>query len=197
MENFSLSDIAAVLGGNRDRDGGIFGGSGLIIIILILFFLMMGRGGNTAAGCDNTATRGEVQMGFDQQTTTSKLDQIAYGLANSGYTTAQQINGVNTTVLQGFGDLGARMDSCCCGIQRSIDGVNYNGAINTRDIIQSQERGTQRVLDYLCAQETQRLRDEGMRSYISAQLCGVVRYPNSTSYSVRNPFFSDCGCNNF
>lgn len=200
MENFSLSDIAAVLGG-RDRNDGIFGGgSGMIIvIILVLFFLMMGRGawGGNPANFDNLATRGEVQMGFDQQTTTSKLDQIAYGLANSGYTTAQQINGVNTEILRGFGDLGARMDSCCCGIERAIDGVNYTGSINTRDIIQAQERGTQRVLDYLCAQETQRLRDEGMKSYISSQLCGVVRYPNSTTYNAENPFFRGCGCGNF
>lgn len=88
---------------------------------------------------------GQPQMFPNQQTTTSKLDQIAYGLASSGYETAGLINGVNTTMLQGFNELMRQLSDCCCIIQRGLDSVNYNAAINTSNIIQAQERGTQKI----------------------------------------------------
>lgn len=162
---------------------------------------MMGGGGwGNRAGDGGVATQGEVQRGFDQQTTTSKLDQLAYGLASSGYETANLVNGLNTTMMQGFSEAARQLSECCCTIQRGIDSVNYNAAINTSNIIQAQERGTQKILDYLCGQETQRLRDENMRNYIASQFCGVVRYPSGFTYSAGSSPFCGCGCgcgNNF
>lgn len=113
---------------------------------------------------------------------------------------SDQVDGVNINLTKAVCDLGyttlgnfnaleRQLASCCCGIERAIDQVNYNGAINTGNIIQAQERSTQKILDYLCGQENQRLRDENMRNYIQQQFCGVVRYPTSTSYvSNCNPF---------
>ena len=85
-------------------------------------------------------------------------------------------------------------------VQRGIDSVNYNAAINTSNIIQAQERGTQKILDYLCGQENQRIRDENMRNYIASQFCGVVRYPTGFTYNAGASPFCGCGCgcgNNF
>ncbi len=199
MDNYSLSDIKAATEGGND---GMFGGGSWAVVLIILFLIiMMGGGGwGNRVGDGGVATQGEVQRGFDQQTTTSKLDQLAYGLASSGYETANLVNGVNTTMMQGFNEAARQLSECCCTIQRGIDSVNYNAAINTSNIIQAQERGTQKILDYLCGQETQRLRDENMRNYIASQFCGVVRYPSGFTYSAGSSPFCGCGCgcgNNF
>lgn len=195
MDNPSLSDIAAVTGSRND---GLFGGGSWAVVLIILFLIIMMGGGSwgNRAGDGGIATQGEVQRGFDQQTTTSKLDQIAYGLASSGYETAGLINGVNTTMLQGFNEIMRQLSDCCCIIQRGLDSVNYNAAINTSNIIQAQERGTQKILDYLCSQENQRLRDENMRNYFASQLCNVVRYPNGFTYNAGASPFCGYGCGN-
>lgn len=82
----------------------------------------------------------------------------------------QGFNGLNTAMItQGYETrlatqgLGSQLADCCCGIQRAIDGVNYNMASNTcaiqnslcnntRDIIESQNSGTRAILDALNAQ---------------------------------------------
>lgn len=193
MDNYSLSDIKAATEGGND---GMFGGGSWAVVLIILFLIiMMGGGGwGNRAGDGGVATQGEVQRGFDQQTTTSKLDQLAYGLASSGYETANLVNGVNTTMLQGFNEAARQLSECCCIIQRGIDSVNYNAAINTSNIIQAQERGTQKILDYLCGQENQRLRDENMRGYFASQLSNVVRYPTGFTYNAGASPFCGCGC---
>jgi hypothetical protein len=98
-------------------------------------------------------------------------------------------SGVNQTVMNGFHgvdnaicDLGYRMQSevngltrqiadCCCTTQRGIDGINYNierqtcglqNAIynSTRDIIDSNRCGFDRIANMLTQQEMDRLRSE-------------------------------------
>ena len=88
--------------------------------------------------------------------------------------------------------------NCCCETQKEIILNRYEAAQNTGAIIQAQERGTQRILDWLCNQENRNLRDENMRNYISSQFCGVVRYPMQTTYATNcNPFFGGgYGCGN-
>ncbi len=126
-----------------------------------------------------------------------------------------QVNNVNTNLgnavcnlgyetLRNFNSLESQLASCCCGIERGILENRYQSAQNTSAIIQSQEHGTQKILDYLCNQENMRLRDENMRNYIQSQFCGVVRYPMQTTYGAGyNPFFggygnwnNGCSCGN-
>lgn len=187
--NFSLADIVAALGG-RDRDGGgMFGGLGAVILI-VLFLLFMFRGGNFGGATDGRAVT-EADLCSSQSFTELKAGVARNGDAiNTAYTGLQ--NGLSTLgyeTLRNFNTVQQQIATCCCGIERAIDGVNYNGALNTSNIIQAQEHGTQKILDYLSLQETQRLRDENMRNYIASQFCGVVRYPMATSYvSNCNPF---------
>lgn len=85
---------------------------------------------------------------------------INQGICNLGYNLQTGINGLSREI----GD-------CCCQTQRAIDGVNYNMAKNTcdiqnslsnatRDIIDSQRCGTDRILNFLTNQEMDRLRTE-------------------------------------
>lgn len=83
----------------------------------------------------------------------------------------QAINNASVANMQGQNALQAQISDCCCGVQRAIDGVNYNMATNTcaitnqmnnntRDIIESNNAGTRAILDYLCQKENADLRAE-------------------------------------
>ena len=157
MENYSLSDIAAVSG---NRNNGMFGGDGDwgAWIILFLLFGMFGRGGWGGFGGGNEcgapcATQADVRAAVDQQTLISKLDQQTYGLADSTYALNNAING-------GFHSVERQLADCCCTTQRAIDGVNFNMAkgfcdlgnvmnTNTRDILENQNCNTRAILDFL------------------------------------------------
>lgn len=84
-------------------------------------------------------------------------------VCNLGYQTQQGFNQTNVALMQGQNALQSQISDCCCGVQRAIDGVNYNMATNTsamqnsmcnntRDIIESQNNGTRAILDALTAQ---------------------------------------------
>jgi len=75
-----------------------------------------------------------------------------------------QAFGAQTAMLQGFNQLGAQFADCCCEnrlgncqtqniIQNEGNATRFADANNTRDIIDAQTRGTQAILDKLCALE--------------------------------------------
>ena len=164
--NYSLSDIAAVTGGNR---GGMFGGDGDwgAWIILFLLFGLFGRGGYGGfggGGGQPCATQADVRAAVDQQTLISKLDQQTYGLADSTYA-------LNNTIVNGFHgvdnaicNLGYQLKDCCCETQRLIERgfCDTNGAIHnsTRDIIDNANSNTRAILDFLTQNKIDTLRDE-------------------------------------
>ncbi len=77
----------------------------------------------------------------------------------------------------------------------AIDGVNYNGAINTSNIIQSQERNTQKILDVLCGNRMADMQNQINQLQLNAALCGVVRYPTAITYGAGTSPFFGCCCN--
>lgn len=116
------------------------------------------------------------------------------GIQNS---LCQGFNGVNTNIMQGnFGlqqainnaavanmqgqnAIQSQISDCCCGVQRAIDGVNYNMATNTcaitnqmnnntRDIIESNNAGTRAILDYLCKEKIADLQAENQSLKLAA-----------------------------
>ena len=195
MENAypSLSDIAAVTDGRRYNDGFGCGGGDWWIILLFLF--AMGGGGFGGWGNGQGLTQAQMQQGFDTQEITRKLDGISYGLADGFY--AQ-----NTTMLNGFREVTdavqqARFDAqhCCCETNRNIDNVRYEGAKNTCDIIQAQHEDTQKILDAITGNRIADMQNQINQLQLREALCGVVRYPNATTYTAGgNPFFrGGCG----
>lgn len=76
----------------------------------------------------------------------------------------QQAFNAQTAVTQGMNDIGMSLQNCCCENRANIADLKYTvatencadrnaAAQNTRDIIDSQTRGTQAILDKLCALE--------------------------------------------
>lgn len=172
---------------------------------------------------DNNAIQAAMQRGLDNNMVIGKLDRLGDGLCSLGYDqlgrfnslgmdiangfrgvdnavcqlgyqTQQGFNQAIMTNMQGQNAIQSQLASRCCGIERSIDASRYEAAKNTGEIIQANERGIQRILDRMCAAETQQLRDENIRNFISAQMCGVVRYPQQTTYTAGySPCFNGGG----
>lgn len=123
------------------------------------------------------------------QGTNGVQSSVASGFAGLNTALCQGFNGVNTTVNAGVNnitsqmcDLGyalkdcccqtqAAIKDCCCQTQSAIQGVNYNmakntcdivtaSAMNTRDIIDSQNAGFQRIVDFLTEDKIDSLRTE-------------------------------------
>ena len=182
----SASDIA-VLSGNAGRSNDGFGdGNGAWWIILFLIFgwgrngFGNGFGGNGGGAADNYV------LATDFATIERKLDAVNSGICDAtfalnntmtnGFAGVQQslcqgFNGLNVAYLQGTNslasqlancccDIRAQLADCCCKIERGIDGINYNNAMqtntlqnticnSTRDILESNNNNTRAILDFL------------------------------------------------
>ena len=151
--------------------GGGFGdgmGSGWWIILLFLF--MGFGGGGFGYGNNGAAVGADVQRGFDQATVTSGIgdlqNDITAGFAGLNNTlNANQMANMNqgfqaqTSVLQGFNGIQAQLAQCCCDNKTATlktQAVVQNEGAATRLAIQNQ---TQAILDRLCDQEIQNLRN--------------------------------------
>ena len=193
MDNLTPADIAAVTDRGRDFDDGMFGGSWGMILIL---FLILTMGGGNWNGRGNAVTEADLcnansfselkgAVARNNDAINNMYTGLQNGLSNFGYET-----------LRNFNALGAQLADCCCTTQRAIDSVNYNGAINTGNIIQAQERGTQKILDAICGNRMQDMQNQINQLQLQAALCGVVRYPNATTFTAgANPFFGGGCCN--
>ena len=135
--NYTLSDIAAATGGNRNNGG--FGNNDLFDL-LVLFALFGnggwggfggGFGGGGGAGFQGYATRADINESF-------------------------ALNGLQT----GIANIQQSLNDCCCTTQRAIDGVNFNLAkgfcdignvlnSSTRDILENNNANTRAILDFL------------------------------------------------
>ena len=189
MDYPSLSDIKAV----TDGEDGMFGGSWGIILILFLIIMMGGGGWGNARG--NAVTEADL-------CSSQSFTELKQGVARNGDAIANMYTGLQNGLsnfgyetLRNFNALGTQLADCCCTIQRGIDSVNYNGAINTSNIIQAQERGTQKILDAICGNRMADMQNQINQLQLQAALCGVVRYPNAITYNAgTSPFFGGC-CN--
>jgi hypothetical protein len=155
--SLTAADVAAV---TRNNDGnGMFGNDWAWIIILLLFGYG-GRGfggfGGFGGGCGNPATQADLAAGFNNSAVLAGLNDIKLGQANAINYNNQGFNGLNTALLQGFNgvergfcDISHQLSDCCCATQRAIDGVNYNLATQTRDVIENANANSRAILDFL------------------------------------------------
>lgn len=159
-----------------------------------------GFGGGAGYGAQGALTRGELCQDMNFQSLENAVRGVQQGLcdgfyaqnaalgnlgmqvmqgfhgvdnaiSNLGHNVQQGFNTTQVAMMQGQNALQAQLADCCCTTQRAIDGVNYNMATNTcnvlntmnnntRDIIDSQNAGTRAILDYLCQDKISTLQSE-------------------------------------
>ena len=96
-----------------------------------------------------------VSSGFANAETAANARQLA---------SMNQAFGAQTAMMQGFNTLGSQFADCCCENRLGLADLKYTVATencadrtqsmqNTRDIIDSQNRGTQAIIDKLCQLE--------------------------------------------
>lgn len=137
----SAADIAAVT--DNDNCGYGFGGGWWIIIILLVIF----RGGvfGNNNGCDGAcATVGDIERGFNNQSTQQRFNGLDQGICKLGYDNLAQMTQLQQAMMQGnFGlqqainnasvanmqdtnSISRQLADCCCENREAIQGVNYN-----------------------------------------------------------------------
>lgn len=189
----SLSDIAAVTG----KDGMFEGNSGGMWIFALLILLLIGGGGFfgnnrtngepvTEAGLCNAMNFNNLENSVGRLNDSLQNDYMGLqnGICNLGYESLRNFNGLQS-----------KLAECCCTTQRAIDGVNYNGAINTATINANTTEQTQKILDAMAQNKIESLQAQVNQLQLQSAMCGVIRYPNATTFSAgMNPYFNSCGC---
>lgn len=195
MDNFGLSDIAAVTRGN-DNDG--WGGSAWFLIV-VLFLFMVGRGGWNNGGGDydrfaTAASQQEILFGQQFAQLNDRLTNLGNGICSLGYDMQGNIgqlgkeialaqNGTNATIMQTGNSIQAQLADCCCQTQRAIDGVNANIEAKFAALEKSQ-------LEQRIAEQAARIASLEMDN----RMYGVVRYPNGYTYNAGMSPFCGGGC---
>lgn len=178
-DSLSPADIAAVQGGGF----GGFGNEGLwLFAILALMGGGFGGWGNRSGIGDRNATVGDVQRATDfaalerqNNETVAAVRQAAYdnqgAIKDGNYNLLGELRDLQAVTAAGFGS----QKDCCCEILRGIDGVNYNGAMNTAAINANTTAQVQKVLDALCGNRMADMQNQINQLQLQAALCGVPR----------------------
>lgn len=138
--------------------------------------------GGMSSALSGALTRAEMNDGFNNQDVRAGIRGIQQGLCDGFYAVNTSLmngfHGVDNALCAGFNgvnasitDVGYAVKDCCCQTSRSIDSVKYEnakntcdiitaGAMNTRDIIDSQNNGFQRIIDFMTNDKIEGLRSE-------------------------------------
>lgn len=200
-----------------------FGNGGGLFSILLLFALFGGGGfgwGNrnnwgfdgrvaTVEDLNNSAnfTRLENQVRFNENTIQNGFTNIGNGICQLGYQLAMDKGELSKEFAVGKGELAQQISvgngalsqqiaNCCCESQLAaqqikFDMANYAAATNANTTAQ-----VQKVLDKISESEKASMAARIQQLELQQAMCGVVRYPLATTYSVGYPTScGGCGCN--
>lgn len=192
----SLADIAAVTDRNGYGCGNGMWGMEWIFALLILPMIWggngpFGRNANaepvTESGLCNAMNfnnlENAVGRGFDQQTQLAMQNQrdLCTGFSNV-------VSAVNQSRFEN--------QNCCCETQKQLLENRYLAEKNAADINANTTAQVQKVLDAICGNRMADMQNQINQLQLQSALCGVIRYPNQTTFNAGfNPFFGGCGCN--
>ena len=202
----TASDVALL---NNDGNGW----GGMIWLFAILSLMGGGFGNWGGAGNNSNAIQADVNRGFDNQNLQAQTRDILAAVTNG---TAQAVASTNQVYHDIVGYVGdkytelqrdvaalavgqanalANQNQCCCSLQRAIDGVNYNTAMQTAAINQNTTEQTQRILDAITGNRMNDMQNRINQLELQNQLAGVVRYPSGYTYNAGQSPFCGCNCN--
>lgn len=141
------------------------------MILIILFFLIFGGGfgggwgngwgnGWNNAGVQGSLTRSDLFEGFNTSRIDTQLGNLTLEVNNDAHSLeTSMLGGFNTTQRELMQNRFEGSQNTC-GINRNIDQVRYENAQNTCNIINASNANTQKILDAMCEDRIQGLRDK-------------------------------------
>lgn len=194
MENYSLSDLAAV---TKDADG--MAGNGAWWIIILFLFVIMGGGWNgfnrqsDFGQYATAASQQEILFGQQFGQLNDRLTNIGNGICNLGYEMQGNFGQLTQTVMTTGNSIQSQLAQCCC--ENRLATANLSAQIDrqTCDITTAIHAEGEQTRAMMQANEIQQLRDKVNSLEADNRMYGVVRYPNGYTYTAGpSPF---CGCN--
>lgn len=193
-----ITPVMPVSGGD-----GMFGGSGFTGLFALLILLGLFNGGFGGFGNNGgvATLNADMQRGFDQQNTMYQTGNIlnavtngtAQTIAASTQNAANAITAIkdgNAALIREFGNvetaltaLGGKQQECCCEILRAVDGVNYNGAINTASINANTTAQVQKVLDAIMGNRMADMQSQINALQLQNATANVLRFPSAWTYA--------------
>lgn len=198
MENTGLTASDVALLNNGDHDD--WGNNGFMWIFALLILAMGGFGGIRQPSSTDTATSADVQNGFNfaalerqNNETIAAIRQGVYdttsAVKDASYNNLAELRNLQAVSSSGF----AEMQKNCCDIEKGIDGINYNNAINTANINANTTAQVQRVLDAINDGEKSALQRQVDNLQLQLSMAGVVRYPQAITYNAGYGPYCNCG----
>jgi hypothetical protein len=198
MENFSLSDIAAI---DRNNDGFGGGNAWVLIILFALIFGMGGFGGNNGNMATAGIAQGDLQRAIDlnsiqqgQASIAADIQRTTYesigATKDAAYNNLSELRDVQAAVAAGF----ANQATCCCETNRNIDSLRFdmaNYAAQTQQAIHAEGEATRAMMQQ---NKIESLQAQVNQLQLSTAMAGVVRYPMAMTYNAGNSCFSCCNC---
>ena len=194
-EGLSAGDILAL---TKNNENGMWDNPFIYLVWLAVLGGGNGLFGNRGdAAVQGAITRSDLFEGFNNQDVNGQLRGITNGIADGFYATRQ-----------GITELGYAMKDCCCGINRNIDAVRYEGAQNTCAItnaIHAEGEATRALINANAMQELRdkleaRDRDVMVRDFQlsqlsqTASLVGELRPIAKPAYITCSPYTTTFGC---
>ena len=211
---FSMPVVPAGYSSGGYGMGGFGGDWWGIIALLLIFGAFNGNGFGFGGfgggrGYEPCATQADVRAAVDQQTLISKIDQQTYGLSSTFTALNDNLNsnfrGIDNAICtlgyqnqQGFSNLSAQLESCCCetgrAIERGFADTNYNMATQACDIKHAINDSTRSILDFLTTDkiatlqaENQNLKLKASQAEQNAYLLNELKPCPSPAYVVQPP----------
>ena len=226
VENGSGLSIADAMALTKGADGNAGNFGSTWTWVFFLFFLLAWGGGGFFGGGNSSRegelTRAELYNSLGQQDSFMHQSDIMRELSaferdatnNWGEMKYDNLIGVNNIMSQ-MATNAAAQAQCCCETNRNIDAVRYenakntcdithNAQLNTRDILEGQNAGFQRIIDFLTNDKIDSLRSELQSAQLQlgnmSQTTNLINYlrPYPTpAYITASPYtsaYGGCGC---
>ena len=186
--------------GERAGYDGCFGGNGLWLFAILALMWggngLFGRGGPSdyARQSDVVYTSAFNQLQDENNAIRSDIQRVGYDnmavVKDATYNNLSEIRDLEAQTALGF----SNQQKCCCETLRAIDGINYNGALNTASINATTTAQTQKILDALAQNKIEALQGKVSELQLAQAMQGVVRYPTGWAYSAGpSPFCPNPG----
>lgn len=173
--------VSPMYGGNGGFGGGFGGDWGWIILLLLIGWGNNGNGfggGNGNNGLYPWLNQSDnMSNGFQNLSNQicNGFADVQQSMASGQMANMQQQFAMQTAMNQGFNGVQSQLANCCCENRAATADLKYTVATencadraaayqNTRDIIDSQTRGTQSILDKLCQLEL-----DGVKAQVDAK----------------------------